>query len=745
MRSAIIFRKVLAFAVLIAAVSTMMYPDLPSADGAAPGNSAAAPESRNSLNSNLAGTVHGVPLFPSASDALLEGFVRVINRSDAGGEVNIAAIDDAGLRIETPVLSLDANETAHFNSDDLEQGNAEKGLTGGTGAGTGDWRLELSSDLDIEVLAYIRTEDGLLTAMHDVVERGLAGHRVAIFNPGRNRNQRSLLRLINPGTVQAGVTISGIDDAGMASDATVAISLPAGGAKTISAAALESEADRSGADENGAGFSGVDGALGPGAGKWQLMVTADHPVLVMSLLMSPTGHLTNLSTAPYRSDSGAGVVRQMAENTEPGAAIGEPVTADLGTGAELTHVLQGPDAESFDIDESSGQLRAREGVTYDFETRTTYALIVNVTDGVGGVVRIPVTVEVTDADEPPGKPAPPEVEGVSSRSVRVSWEEPENTGPAITDYDVEYRRPGPQEYTDAEHEGIERETGIEHLRQGTDYEFRVRASNEEGTGEWSEPTIGRARSGGGGGGGGGGGTAPPPNRAPVFQGPSSFTLPENRKEVGAVRASGATAYSIDNGGDGGEFQIDDAGALQFQSPPDYERPTDVATSDPPDAARNNTYIVAVVATNSTATRQRAQHDSDRHRHRDGHGVRSARDHECIGALLHRNFRVLAAPRQRRPVDRGLRPPVQGRERPEFHGRRPPQPVDLCNAERPRPFDRLRDTGTSRQRERAQPMVRIIYRDNGRKPAAHIQPGALPAHPGRKHRRRRKHRRTVDRQ
>ena len=384
MCSAIFFRKVLAFAALIAAVSTMMYPDLPSADGAAPGNSSAAPELSNSLNSNLAGTMHGVPLFPSASDAVREGFVRVINRSGVRGAVNITAIDDAGRRIESPVLNLGANETAHFNSGDLEQGNAGKGLSGGTGAGTGDWRLELSSDLDLEVLAYIRTEDGLLTAMHDVVERGLAGHRVAIFNPGRNRNQRSLLRLINPGTVQAGVTISGIDDAGMASDATVGISLPAGGAKTISAAALESEADRSGADENGAGFSGVEGALGPGAGKWQLMVTADHPVLVMSLLMSPTGHLTNLSTAPYRSDSGLGVVRQVAENTEAGAAIGEPVTADLGTGAELTHVLQGPDAESFDIDESSGQLRAREGVTYDFETTTTYALIVMVTDAVGG-------------------------------------------------------------------------------------------------------------------------------------------------------------------------------------------------------------------------------------------------------------------------------------------------------------------------------------------------------------------------
>ena len=191
---------------------------------------------------------------------------------------------------------------------------------------------------------------------------------------------------------------------------------------------------------------------------------------------------------------------------------------------------------------------------------------------------------------------------MSSRGVRVSWDEPENTGPTIEDYDVEYRRPGAQEYTDAEHEGAEREIEIDRLRSGTDYEFRVRASNAEGIGDWSEPTIGRGRSGGGGG-GGGGGTTPPPNQPPVFQGPSSFTLPENRMEVGAVRASGATAYGIAPGSDGAEFQIDDAGALQFQSPPDYERPTDVATSDPPDAARNNTYVVAVEAKRVTGSNE----------------------------------------------------------------------------------------------------------------------------------------------
>ena len=74
----------------------------------------------------------------------------------------------------------------HFNSKDLEDGNAGKGLTGSAGPGQGDWRLELTSELDIEALSYIRTTDGFLTAMHDTVPVVDGRHEVAIFNPGSN-------------------------------------------------------------------------------------------------------------------------------------------------------------------------------------------------------------------------------------------------------------------------------------------------------------------------------------------------------------------------------------------------------------------------------------------------------------------------------------------------------------------------------------------------------------------------------
>ena len=232
------------------------------------------------------GTAHHAYLFPSASDASKrQGFVRVINRG-AAGSVDIEAYDETDRDFETVVLEMDAEETVHFNSNDLETGAAGKGLSGSTGAGEGDWRLRLTSDLDLDVLAYIRTEDGFLTSMHDTVPLTAGVYRVPIFNPGSNRNQMSLLRLVNTGDEPAEVTIRGVDDTGRGSDGTVRLTVAAGKARTVTAQALESGADD------------MDGALGDGFGKWSLEVKTDTPIRVLSLLRSPTGHITNLSTNP---------------------------------------------------------------------------------------------------------------------------------------------------------------------------------------------------------------------------------------------------------------------------------------------------------------------------------------------------------------------------------------------------------------------------------------------------------------
>ena len=232
---------------------------------------------------------HQVPLFPSASDPLgRQGFVRIVNRSADAGTVQVQAYDDSDVVYGIVTVALGVGRTVHFNSDDLELGNADKGLAGSTGAGTGDWRLALSSDLDIQVLAYIRHDDGFLTSMHDVAPRTENGSRVAIFNPGINPNQVSSLRLVNPTAVDAEVTVTGIDDAGASPGTAVVLTVPAGDSRTLDAATLED------------GGEDLDGALGDGKGKWRLMVTSEQPIVVMSLMTSATGQLTNLSTATDR-------------------------------------------------------------------------------------------------------------------------------------------------------------------------------------------------------------------------------------------------------------------------------------------------------------------------------------------------------------------------------------------------------------------------------------------------------------
>ena len=288
--------------------------------------------------------------FPSASDPLgRQGFVRVVNRSNQGGSVSITAFDDAGQEHGPITLTLEALQTVHFNSVDFEDGNPAKGLPSGMGhPSQGDWRLELASELDFKVLSYIRTADGFVTSMHDVAPSGANAHRVAFFNPGSNYNQESLLRVVNPGDGAAAVSVSGVDDNGVAAPSgTVRFSIPPRAASVFTAAELEG------------GATGLTGSLGDGAGKWRLAVEADVPIQVMSLLATPTGHLTNLSTDPE-----GGTVE--VDDTPPAPRI--EVTGARSFKVHWTHSGQANETHAFDI---SVRLGRSGGWTEECRT-TTY-------------------------------------------------------------------------------------------------------------------------------------------------------------------------------------------------------------------------------------------------------------------------------------------------------------------------------------------------------------------------------------
>ena len=256
---------------------------------------------------------HSLPLVNPASSTQ-QGFLRIINSSDTDGTVRIDAIDDDGDRHGPAYLSLGAMATVHFTSAELENGSTAKGLSPGVGDGDGDWRLELTTELDIEPLVYIRTPDGFVTSMHDVVEAEFVSagtqarddsllYHVRFFNPGKNATQQSRLRLINTSGTENVVTIKGLDDAGKApSGGDVVITMPAYTARTITAQQLEQ------------GDAGFEGSYGAGTGKWQLFVSPRgtlhnyaRPIQVVSLLNSTgTGNLANLSSSGPGNDPNRG-------------------------------------------------------------------------------------------------------------------------------------------------------------------------------------------------------------------------------------------------------------------------------------------------------------------------------------------------------------------------------------------------------------------------------------------------------
>ena len=98
------------------------------------------------------------------------------------------------------------------------------------------------------------------------------------------------------------------------------------------------------------------------------------------------------------------------------------------------------------------------------------------------------------------------------------------------------------------------------------------------------------------------------NTAPSFTSDPGFEADENRPATGRLaaadpdRGDGVT-YAITGGADASKFDIGEAtGVLTFPVPPNYERAADVASTDPPNGAGNNEYIVTVTATGGTGDR-----------------------------------------------------------------------------------------------------------------------------------------------
>ena len=180
--------------------------------------------------------------------------------------------------------------------------------------------------------------------------------------------------------------------------------------------------------------------------------------------------------------------RTLDENSPAGTPAGDPIGATDGDADSLTYSVTGTQLwGKFTVDPSeTGQIRAGDH-DYDHETTSSYALTLRVADGHGGADTTAVTVNITNVAEPPAKPEPPTASQQSLTSLTFQWEEPKNTGPAITDYDAQWRKGTSGDWTDVDDITLTRSATLENLDQNETYQLQARATNAEGTGEWSDP------------------------------------------------------------------------------------------------------------------------------------------------------------------------------------------------------------------------------------------------------------------
>ncbi len=201
---------------------------------------------------------------------------------------------------------------------------------------------------------------------------------------------------------------------------------------------------------------------------------------------TPATGRTEINQAPRFRETAP--VRRFAENTDAGEDVGGPVTATDGDGGTLAYSLEGTDAASLDVVATTGQIRTRSGVDYDHEMQDRHSITVRVRDGQGGSATVGVSIHVTDVSgEAPVTPSQPRLTAPSSTSLNVQWTAPANTGPPIDDYDYRYRVDDPaQDWIEVRNTTIvDAEVVIGDLIPGTRYEVQVRASNDEGTSDWS--------------------------------------------------------------------------------------------------------------------------------------------------------------------------------------------------------------------------------------------------------------------
>jgi len=234
------------------------------------------------------------------SNSKQQTFLRFVNPNDVATNIEVYGIDDGGNLSRKGAFSftLGPQASIQINAQDIENGNTDKGLEQNLCDGQGKWQFRVRSDNPIKVMGLIRTPDGFLTSLNDVVPRSGNDNIVYFANPASNTNQQTFLRIVNLSNTDGSITITGIDDRGMTSAGSIVFVLNANESKQLTAQDLE----------NGNFSKGLIGNLDDGSGKWRLTVSSSLDLQVISMIRTPDGFLTNLSGMVDENTSGEHVI-----------------------------------------------------------------------------------------------------------------------------------------------------------------------------------------------------------------------------------------------------------------------------------------------------------------------------------------------------------------------------------------------------------------------------------------------------
>ena len=278
---------------------------------------------------------------------------------------------------------------------------------------------------------------------------------------------------------------------------------------------------------------------------YQVLATNDEG----SSPYSPVGHGT---TSPNVSPT-FGIVRNYENdlqedigNTPGSIQTLKPVNATDPDNGTITYTLEGPDRNSFTIDETTGAIQTKAQV-FDHESKATYSFQARASDNHSGETplhdQVDIIVNILDLNELPLTPTDVVAEHPTRFQYQISWSPPENTGrPPIDHYTIEWTTDRNSPTTSKQ--AATTSSTVTALLPDTVYSTRVTAHNADGNGQPSQWQDIRTL----------------PNNPPVFAATSrTRTLDENNAPQANVGSpipvtdpdSDTIAYSIDGTNPGG--------------------------------------------------------------------------------------------------------------------------------------------------------------------------------------------------